>query len=194
MKKSTLLLACAITIATFAQAQVRLGFKGGANLANLTGDIESSKMKVGFNAGLLAKISVSEAFSIQPELVFSSQGSTLEEGDTDLKMELGYINLPIMFQYNIAGFNFETGPQAGFLMSAKLKAMGESMDIKEGMKSIDFSWGVGLGYKMAGSGLGFNARYNIGLSAVNDSDGDAKFKNSVIQIGAFYMLGRPSRD
>lgn len=195
MKKSLLLLVCAITVATFAQAQVRLGFKGGANLANITGDIESNKMKVGFNAGIVAKISITDAFSIQPELVFSSQGTTLEEDDIDLKMELSYINLPIMFQFNVAGFSLETGPQAGYLMSAKLKAMGESMDIKEGLQSIDFSWGVGAGYKMPGSGLGFNARYNIGLSSVNDSEGDAKYKNSVIQIGAFYMLGgRPARD
>jgi hypothetical protein len=156
----------------------------------VTGDIEENKMKIGFNAGALAKISLSESFSIQPELVYSIQGTTLEEGDLDIKMNLSYLNLPILAQYNFSGFAIETGPQLGFLMSAKLKADGESMDIKDGLKGIDFAWAVGAGFQMPGSGLGINARYNIGLGKINDSEGDEKIKNSVIQVGLFYMLGR----
>lgn len=194
MKKSLLLLVCAVAITSITQAQVRFGFKGGANFANLTGDIEEVKMRVGFNAGAVAKISLSESFSVQPELVYSNQGTSFEEGDSKINMHLNYINLPIMFQYNVSGFSIETGPQASFLMTAKLKADGESVDIKEGFKSIDFGWGIGAGYKMPGSGLGFNARFNIGLGKINDSEGDAKIKNSVIQAGLFYMLGgRPSK-
>ena len=190
MKKSLLLFVCAVAIATVSQAQVRFGFKGGANFGNLTGDIEGNKMKVGFNAGAVAKISVSESFSIQPELVYSNQGTTVEEGDIDIKMHMNYINIPVMFQYNISGFILETGPQIGILASAKAKADGESQDIKEFFKSTDFSWGIGVGYQMSGSGLGLNARYNIGLGKVNDSEGDEKVKNSVIQVGLFYMLGQ----
>jgi hypothetical protein len=192
MKKSLLLFVCAVAIATISQAQVRFGFKGGANLANLTGDIEGVKMKTGFNAGAVAKISVSESFSVQPELVYSIQGAIEEE--TDIKINMNYINIPIMFQYNIAGFMLETGPQVGILASAKAKLDGETEDIKELFKKTDFSWGIGIGYQMSGSGLGLNARYNIGLGKINDSEGDEKVKNSVIQVGLFYMLGRPSKD
>lgn len=192
MKKSILLLVCAVAITTLTQAQVRFGFKGGANLANITGDAEGLKMKIGFNAGAVAKISVSESFSIQPELVYSNQGATMEEGD--VKIHLNYINIPVMFQYNVSGFILETGPQVGFLSSAKAKADGETADMKELFKSIDFAWGVGVGYQMPGSGLGISARYNIGLAKINDSEGDEKVKNSVIQLGFHYLLGRPSRD
>ena len=193
MKRSFLLLVCAVAITTVSQAQVRFGFKGGANLANVTGDIEGVKMKIGFNAGAVAKISVTDAFSIQPEVVYSNQGATIEE--LDVKMNLNYINIPVMFQYNVSGFIIETGPQVGILASAKAKAEGESADIKEMFKGIDFSWGVGVGYQMPGSGLGLNARYNVGLAKINEGDGEDKAKNSVIQLGLFYMLGgRPSRD
>jgi hypothetical protein len=194
MKKSLLLFVCAVAIATVSQAQVRFGFKGGVNLSNLTGDVEGTKMKIGFNAGAIVKISVSDAFSIQPELLYSNQGTTVEEGDTDIKMHMNYINIPVMFQYNIAGFILETGPQVGVLASAKAKADGESADIKEMFKGIDFSWGIGAGYQMPGSGLGLTARYNIGLGNVAESDGDVSIKNSAIQLGFTYMLGRPARD
>jgi hypothetical protein len=70
MKKGLLLFVCAISIATITQAQVRFGFKAGANLANITGDVDGTKMKFGFNVGGVAKISVSESFSVQPELVY----------------------------------------------------------------------------------------------------------------------------
>jgi hypothetical protein len=193
MKRSLLLFVCAVAITTVSQAQVRFGFKGGANLANITGDMEGTKMKIGFNAGAIVKISVSEIFSVQPELIYSAQGAKIEELDANLN--LSYINLPVMAQANISGFIIETGPQLGYLMSAKIKADGESVDIKENLKSIDFAWGIGLGYQMPGSGLGISARYNIGLSGINETEGDEKAKNSVIQLGFHYFLGgRPSKD
>lgn len=190
MKKGLLLFVCAIAIATASQAQVRFGFKAGVNLANLTGDDVDGDMKIGFNAGAVAKISVSEAFSIQPELVFSSQGtkSTFEFEDEsyDVKMNINYINLPVLAQYNTGGFIIETGPQFGFKMSAKTKVDGVGSEDMEGVKGFDLSWAIGAGY-LTQSGFGVNARFNLGLTSI--AEGDGKVKNSVIQIGAFYLLG-----
>lgn len=195
MKKVLLLIACVIAIATISHAQVRIGFKGGVNLANVNGDIEGAKQKVGYYAGAQAKISVSDAFSIQPELVYSNQGTKLEE-DVDINFNLNYLNLPVMFQYNTPfGLYAETGPQISYLIGAKAKAEGQSEDIKELFKSIDYGWTIGLGYQMQGSGLGLSARYNIGLAKINDSDGDDKITNGVIQVGFHYFLGgRPAKD
>jgi hypothetical protein len=186
MKKGLLLFVCAIAIATVSQAQVRFGFKAGANLANVTGDLDGTKMKFSFNAGAIAKISISEAFSVQPELVYSSQGAKADEGDGALK--LSYLNLPIMAQYNTGGFILETGPQFGLLLSAKMDDGDDETDIKDALKSLDISWGIGAGYQME-SGFGVNARFNLGLSNIIDETDEVKWKNSVIQIGVFYLLG-----
>jgi hypothetical protein len=195
MKKSLLLIVCAVAIATTSQAQVRFGFKGGANLANVNGDLGGTKQKVGYYAGAQAKVSVSDAFSIQPELVYSNQGTKLEQ-DVTINFHLNYLNLPVMFQYNTPfGIYAETGPQISYLIGAKAKGEGQSEDVKEMFKSIDYGWGIGLGYQMQGSGLGLSARYNIGLAKINDSDGDEKITNGVIQIGFHYFLGgRPEKD
>jgi hypothetical protein len=184
MKKGLLLFVCVLALTTLSQAQVRFGVKAGINLANVSGDdVDGNSMKIGFNAGAVAKISVSEAFSIQPEIVYSDQGAKLED---DVKLNLSYINIPILAQYNTGGFIIETGPQFGFRMGAKLKGDGGSLDLKEQTKGFDLGWGIGVGY-LTQSGFGVNARYNLGLSNIADDD-DGDLKNSVIQIGVFYLF------
>src|SRR3954470_2684413 len=95
--------ACALTAQSQDKA-FRFGGKIGANLDNLTGDNEDSKMKPGFHVGLVAEYAFTENLSIQPELVFSTQGAKEEfvsDGinfDTDLK--LNYLNLPVLVKYN----------------------------------------------------------------------------------------------
>ncbi len=172
-----------------ASAQVQFGAKAGLNLANLVGsDVgDESKSKIGFNVGAFAEIPVTESFAVKPELLYSLQGSKADGGEIgDAKLNLSYLNIPVLAKYVIAeGFFAETGPQIGFLMSAKLKAGGESIDGKEWYKSTDFSWAFGAGYQFTPN-VGANIRYNLGLSAIpEDSD---KIKNSVFQLGVFYKF------
>jgi hypothetical protein len=39
------------------------------------------------------------------------------------------------------------------------------------------------------SGFGVNARYNLGFSNIIDEEDSGEWKNSVIQVGVFYLLG-----
>ena len=190
MKRVIVLLLCVTSFAA-ANAQVGFGGKAGVNLATFSGDVEDVKMKIGYYVGGLVQIPVSESFIIQPELVFSAQGAKSDDADDDVKANFNYLNIPIMAKYqSTSGFFAETGPQIGFLMSAKMKAGDTDVDVKEYYKSTDFNWAFGLGYQMA-SGFGVNARYNLGLSSIYDEDvDDEKVKNSVFQIGVFYVLGK----
>lgn len=188
MKKVFLLMVCAASLAT-ASAQTKFGVKAGANFANFAGDVEDNKMKIGINAGAFAKFHFTEAISLQPELVFSTQGAKFEEGNVEAKFNFNYLNIPILFQYNtVSGFFAETGPQVGFLMSAKAKGDGGSVDVKDGFKSTDFSWAIGAGF-LTKSNFGVNARFNLGLANIAEDSGDEKVKNSVIQVGVFYVFG-----
>lgn len=193
MKKVLLVLVFAASVAA-ANAQVKFGVKAGVNLSNVIGsDAEDTKMKVGFNAGGLVQIPVTTQFSIQPELVYSAQGFKAddEEGD-ELKINSGYINIPVLAKYtSTSGFFAETGPQLGLLINAKAKLGDESEDIKDFYKKTDFAWAFGLGYQTP-SGVGINARYNLGLSKIAD-EGDAKVKNGVIQVGLYYVIGGNAR-
>ena len=184
MKKVFLLIVAVASFATI-QAQTKFGIKAGANLANFSGDVDGNKMKIGFNAGGFAKIGLTESLSLQPELVFSAQGAKFEDEGEEAKYKLNYLNVPILVQYNFkGGFYAETGPQIGFLMSAKA----EDVDVKDAFKSTDFAWSIGAGF-LTQANFGFNARFNLGLANILEDSDDAKVKNSVIQIGVFYAFG-----
>ena len=175
---------------------MKFGANVGVNFATITGDDTSDvKSKTSFHLGAVAEISISDKFSVQPELLYSAQGAKEDGGDGELKLD--YINIPVMAKFYVAeGFSLEAGPQVGFLMSAKSEGGGESVDMKDFTSGIDFGLNFGLGYKME-SGLNFGARYNLGLSNFWDlpSDIDPEFgisdfknKNSVIQLSVGYFF------
>ncbi len=190
MKKVFLFMVCAASLGTASAQNLKYGIKAGANFANITGDVQGAKTKVDFNAGAFVKFHLTEAISLQPELYYSGQGAKSDNPGEKGKINLGYLNLPVLFQYNVkGGFFAETGPQIGFLLSAKAKPDGGgSVDIKDAFKKTDFDWAFGVGY-LTPMNLGINARYNLGLGNIVDGSGDGKAHNSVIQVGVFYAFG-----
>ena len=173
---------------------VDFGVKAGANFATIGGDESGDfSSRTSFHFGVTAGIAVSDKFSVQPELVYSAQGASIDYGggdDGDLKLD--YLNLPIMAQFQVAeGFSIEVGPQIGFLLSAKADDGDNEEDIKDFVKGLDLAAGVGVNYAMA-SGLNFGARYNLGLSNVNDGEDSDDFKNqnNVFQVSIGYIFGK----
>ncbi|MFI5123999.1 MAG: porin family protein [Chitinophagales bacterium] len=190
MKKLYLLLLAGFSLAA-ADAQIQFGVKAGANFATLTGsDASGAKMKVGFQGGALVAIPLFNEFSLQPELMYSGEGAKYSANGVSGTLNSNYLNVPVLFKYNNAsGFFAETGPQIGFLLSAKSKIDGQSYDAKSSYKSTDFSWAFGLGYLLRDMNIGFDARYNLGLANVEANSNNGTLKNSVIQVGVFYLFG-----
>jgi len=196
MKKLILLVAIALFTFNVNAQGVDFGVKAGANFASIGGDdTDDLSGRTSFHFGVTAGIAVSDNFSVQPELVYSAQGASMDFDGFEADLKLDYLNLPIMAQFQVAdGFSIEVGPQFGFLMSAKIEADGEEEDIKDDVKGLDLAAGVGVNYAMA-SGLNFGARYNLGLSNVNDGEGSDDFKNqnNVIQVSIGYRFGGGSK-
>jgi hypothetical protein len=189
MKALLLSIFAAASLAT-ANAQLQYGVKAGVNMSNLTGDATNDyKSRTGFNAGMFLEIPVSKKFSVKPELVYSLQGAK-SDGVQDIfpasTLKTGYVNIPVLAKYNIiSGLFAETGPQIGFLTSAKNDFDGTDHDVKDVYKTTDFSWAFGLGYELP-FGLGVNARYNTGISKIVEEQG--KWRNSIFQVGLFYKI------
>ena len=183
MKK--ILTIAAFTVFGFASMQaqeVNFGLKGGFNIATATGDNSKDFDAVtSFHFGAMAEIPLSEKFSFQPEVLYSGQGISIND-DT---LELKYINVPLMGKYYVAkGLSLEAGPQVGFLVSAK--AYGN--DVKDSFRTVDFGLNVGVGYKLE-NGLNFGARYNFGLTNINDISGNNdKNSNAVFQASVGYFF------
>ncbi|MCK0109876.1 PorT family protein [Flavobacteriaceae bacterium S0825] len=174
MKKLLLVMAVVAFCFTANAQETTFGLKAGVNFASVGGDdADGLDSRTSFHFGGVATIGISEKFAVQPELQYSSQGAS--EGDADLKLD--YLNVPVLAKITVAeGFSVEVGPQIGFLLSAD--ADGE--DVKEFLKSTDFSAAIGMNYQLE-SGLNFGARYNLGLGNVVDEE-DADWKNNVFQV------------
>ena len=191
MKRIFLAVSMVTLFAAGAAAQgISGGLKAGLNLANMNGDdVEDTDMKIGYHFGGYAKISFTEAFSVQPELLYNAVGAKSSEGDFDANYKFNYVSVPVMLGYSFGKISIQAGPQIGFLTSAKLKVEGggdsEEVDLKDDLKGTDFGVNVGLGADFGK--LNAAARYCIGLSNIVDSD-DADVKNGVIQLSLGYKL------
>jgi len=169
-------------------AHAEFGLKAGLNIANLhVQNASSPDAKLGFNAGGLAHIHLSKHFAVQPEIMYSNQGAKETISNTDYKVNLHYINIPVLAQFMVDdGFRIETGPQLGVLASARQKVEGTSTDIKDNYKTADFAWAFGLGY-ITHAGVGIDARYNLGISNINNAS-STNVNNRVFQVGLFYQF------
>lgn len=187
MKKINLLVIIFLlgTTLAIAQAQVALGIKAGVNLARIDANVDNTENITAFHGGAFALFKLTK-IGIQPELLFSQQGSSIKDvilGSGDLKTS--YMAIPVMVKLYLAGgFNLQAGPQFGFLNSAEF----DGTDVKDSFKSSDISANVGLAWD-APLGLVFDARYNIGLTDINDGAPQlGEVKNNVFQISVGYKL------
>lgn len=174
------------TSAMFAQAQFSVGIKGGLNFAKFDASQfgESVKGKTGFHGGAFALIKLSK-IGIQPELIFSQQGSKVRFASGEGEGNFDYINIPVMLKlYTVAGINLQLGPQFGFLSKAEV----DGDNVKDSFKGSDLSLGIGAGWDLP-FGLTIDARYNLGLSKIEDNDPAYEaVKNQVLQVSLGYKL------
>jgi hypothetical protein len=168
------------------------GLKGGINLATWSnnGSGAAYQNRLGFNGGLFARVPVTPQLSVQPEVVYSSQGTKYTVGNQEHDLKLNYVNIPVMLQANVGGGLYaEAGPQIGFLVGTADKVGDVETDYftTQDFKKTDVAVGFGLGYSGL-SGFGVDARYNLGLTNINNV-GTNKIKNNVLQIGLTMRLG-----
>ncbi|WP_336516825.1 porin family protein [Pollutibacter soli] len=190
MKKSLIVLASFLGIASFSYAQVHVqpGVKAGVNVSNVHGNNFDYNPRTSFHAGGLLHIHLNKTWAIQPELVFSSQGSKYSNNGIDYRTKLDYLNIPALVQFMTeSGFRVETGPQLGFLLSARSKANeGVNNKVTDQFRSADLSWALGAGFLFP-SGFGIDARYNFGITEIAQN-ASANLRNNVFQVGLFYQF------
>lgn len=169
--------------ASYAQVQVALGLKAGANISKF--DESAADNLTSFHAGAFALFKLTK-FGIQPEVLFSQQGASVKQAGQDFDLKTSYMTIPVMLKlYLIGGLNLQAGPQFGFLTKAEFNGD----DYKESLKNSDISANVGLGWDLP-FGLTVDARYNIGLSDVTDGDGvfEGSTKSRVVQVSLGYKI------
>ena len=196
---------------TFSQSSsdsssLKFGLKGGANFSNLyTDNVEENNVLTGFNAGIFAKLPITESLAIQPELLYTTKGSELKYNNAFVNgtstFRLNYLELPILLVINLTNnFNIHAGPYVAYLVGGKATndSQGTLFDIEKNLKNEDynkFDTGLSIGVGFDAEKVGFGVRYNYGLQKVGKErsflgtnytfpDG----KNSVINLYVSYSI------
>ena len=187
MKRIILVAVVLLAASVDMQAQlVKFGIKAGLNYANQTGsditinsDNYNTDAITSYHAGLVAEIKVTDGFSVQPELLYSTQGATYKNAAEEFKNELGYLSIPVLAKFNFnKTVSLDLGPQASFLLSER-----KNVDFKE---SETFEFGVAGGLTLnVTKSIFLQGRYVLGLT---EASKDADVKNSVVQISAGFKF------
>ena len=204
--KKNILAAIAVFAFGLTNAQkAQFGLKGGLNVANQNFSVNgfpSASSRIGFHIGGFVEVKISDKFAIQPELLYSTQGSkfnmTVNDSGTDYNTEnvfkLAYLNIPVMFKYYaVEKFSLEAGPQIGFLTSSKLdvSVVGKtvSQNAKDLFESVDFGLNLGAGYDFTKK-ISAGVRYNFGLANVakTEKGDDSNIKNGVFSASLGYRF------
>ncbi|MEM6360064.1 MAG: porin family protein [Bacteroidota bacterium] len=192
MKKTLFTVFSLFAFAVAANAQISGGVKAGVNFANQ--DYEASGFSVSpdgrtaFHAGAFFTIMFADQLGLQPEILYSGQGSTFESvspGFDDIEQNFNYLNIPVLLRYQVIDIlSLHTGPQLGFLLNAEI----DDEDVKDSLKGSDLSLAFGGQVDLPMGFIG-GLRYSLGLSDINDLDGDGtEIKNNNFQIYVGFKL------
>ncbi len=167
-------------------SQISGGLKAGANFASTKFEVQGESEKysgTNFHAGVYVNVALSEALSLQPELLYNSL-----KVDTDGEdLTSNYLSIPVMLVYGFMDnkINVQAGPQLGLLLSTDPSEFKDN----DGFTATDFTFNLGAGVNLGK----FNAtlRYGIGLANIT-GDGlsglDATIKNNNLQLSVGYRL------
>ncbi len=167
------------------------GVKGGINFATQRSDQDQDDdVSVGYRIGIVAggffTWPLSDRFAFQPEVLYSEQGSAVDELGVKAKTKVDYLLVPVLARYKVSRSVFVVGgPSMGFKLRAKASAeFGDSsnqIDISEFVE--DFDLGIGVGGGMEFGRYQVEGRYTFGLSNISaDDDDEEKIRNRVISI------------
>lgn len=197
MKKLMMIAALMVATLTANAQQMFIKPMVGGTLSTLTGDTDGAKMKIGLVGGAEFGYNINDMFAVTAGALVSMQGAKSDDTPLtkDVSTTLTYLNIPVLANVYVApGLAIKAGLQPGFLLSQKAKG---EMLIKnnsweefektgtDGLKKFDLSIPLGLSYEI--SDFVIDARYNLGLTKINDGD-DEKIKNGVIMLTVGYKI------
>lgn len=211
---SALLLA--FTAAVSYSQNLSLGLKAGGSIVKMDfeGTVQSYQTHLGYTFGASAVLKLNPLFALESDLAFTRKGTKLS-GRYALMKELGsndefiyrldYISIPLFAKVYLptesafkphaelgASFNFLAASELEFTRdpSSLLGARHFKRDISNETNSFDLGLLLGLGadYHLSSGILSLEARYDMGLTNVDQGIGSGPVKNSALLLIAGYSV------
>ena len=178
---------------TAAAQGISYGVKGGINFATLDLDPSldsNSGYRIGIVAGGFVALPLGSRLTIQPEGLFSQKGEQADLDGVEVKLELDYIEVPVLVKYAITqgasrSFHVFGGPSMAFKIQSKATASFGGTTVETGEDDIvkDTDFGVVFGAGMDFGKWSVDGRYTLGLVNINGDDEDeTKIKSRAISV------------
>ncbi len=171
----------------------RVGFNVGININKIQG--RSFKDEFRYNYGLkgFMQFNFSRKLGLQPEVSFIQASSEqshdfsdiyddISLGGDQLKAKLNYLKVGGLLNFNVGPtqkIKLQFGPQWGILLNEKVDSLKTSQNI---FKNGDFSLAGGIMFQLPF--VHFGARFEQGLTNINDIDNRDKWTSQSFQLFA----------
>lgn len=176
MKRLLLLIIVAFSFATSVYGQNFYGgLIAGGTMSQIGGDDRGGYHKVGIVGGAFAGLNLTEYFDVQMELKYIQKGSLSNDienrpGSDPFLIKLDYIDLPIVFSYNLKNINInefnlkplnlEFGLSFDFLVNARQEILGLEVTASDPWRKVVLNTVLGVRFDI-------NDDFAIGLRTIN---------------------------
>jgi len=213
--KILLILSLVISTSSFAQLKTTLGVRAGIlssgfrgntvngfnNLLDFTNGGITTADHTGFFGGIYASVPVGNTIFIEPGLYYSQKGYDIN-GQLNLKgmdflganakakLQMQYIDIPVLIKANMGGLQLFAGPQFSYLSKADLhttagalgiNVLNSTMDATSQFNRWDAGITAGIGYQFT-NGMNLVASYDYGLSKIDAGKSTSTY-NRAIKLG-----------
>ncbi len=175
----------------------RVGAKAGVNINKINGESYKSGFNYNYLLGGFMQFNFSKTFGLQPEINFvqssseftndaSSVYDDLFKNGSQRKAKLDYLKVPVLVNINVGPskrVKLQLGPQVGGVLKETVDSLRNNGNI---FKKSDWSAVGGLWIQIPFINLG--ARYEIGLTNLNDIDNQQKWKSQAFTIFAGFTF------
>ena len=163
------------------------GIEAGADFGNASSATQvSSGTRTGYAAGVSVDAGISSILSVQPELLFVQDGAEVSDSKgVRIRTSFQNIRVPVMLKARLGQWKFApyvfAGPVANFHIGSSVETVLPNTSTNVKLKNWDFGVAGGIGLDF---GPFFaNARYDMGLTNLDDSGADLKSRGILVMAG-----------
>jgi hypothetical protein len=186
-----------LAVPAAAFAQVSGGVRAGVNFADLAFDpkppVDSDNL-VGLVAGVFVVVPCTDIFALQPEMLFSMQGTKFTDEGMTVKTKIDYVQFPVLARVRVAKGSpvaILAGPSFGLKTHASFDGPGIpddfSREFEDSVRKFDFGLVAGVGVDVGHFVL--DGRYTWGLTNIAKAEAiepgdEGSAKNRVLSLSA----------
>ena len=215
MRFRTALLAIAYSIALAPAGawgqEITLGVKGGLNISNLSVDAPDDPdlgfdSQTDFLVGGFAQFAFGQHFALQPEVFYSKKGARSRDDDPATTLNLNYLEIPVLLMTRLASREspiypiLYAGPSVAFETRCQVTGEEDGVsvsfdcddpllggELQTAKTDLGLVFGGGLEILFSKLTIQLDARYNLGLTNLNEGEDAAEV--SVKSRTWSFMLG-----